>query len=49
VGTLNNLTVAGDVTANSNVVIADGPTEKTHAANKNYVDTRSIAMGIALS
>lgn len=49
VGTLNNLTVTGDVTANSNVVVAAGPTEKTHAANKNYVDTRSIAMGIALS
>ncbi len=49
VGTLNNLTVSGNITANSNVIVSAGPTEKEHATNKNYVDNRSIAMGIALS
>jgi hypothetical protein len=61
VGTLNNLTVAGQVTVNtgitasgdistsSNVIVANAPTASTHATNKKYVDTRSIAMTIALS
>ena len=61
VGTLNNLTVTGQVTVNnaitatgdistsSNVIITTAPTASTHATNKKYVDTRSIAMTIALS
>lgn len=61
VGTLNNLTVGGNVTvnnavtatgnitANSNVVISTAPTAPAHATNKQYVDTKSIAMSIALS
>jgi len=61
VGTLDNLTVAGQVTVNtgitatgdistsSNVIVATAPTASTHATNKKYVDTRSIAMTIALS
>ena len=61
VGTLNNLTVTGQVTVNnaitatgdistsSNVIITTAPTASTHATNKKYVDTKSIAMSIALS
>ena len=61
VGNLDNLTVDGNVTVNnavtatgnittsSNVVIPATPTASTHATNKRYVDTRSIAMSIALS
>jgi hypothetical protein len=61
VGTLNNLTVTGQVTVNngitatgdistsSNVIVANAPTASTHATNKKYVDTKSIAMTIALS
>ena len=61
VGTLNTLTVTGLVTANdeitavgdittdSNVVVAQGPSLTTHATNKQYVDARSVAMAIALS
>ncbi len=49
VGTLTDVTVAGDITANNNVVINKLPTSITHAANKKYVDSRSIAMSIALS
>ena len=49
VGTLTNLTVSGTITANSNVAIATAPTSNTHATNKRYVDSRAIAMSIALS
>jgi hypothetical protein len=61
VGTLTNLTVTGDVTvnsgitatgditANSNVVIPTAPTATTHAANKQYVDTRAIAFAVGMS
>lgn len=61
VGALNNLTVTGQVTVNnaitatgnistsSNVIITNTPTASTHATNKKYVDTKSIAMSIALS
>jgi hypothetical protein len=48
VGTLTNLTVSGTVIANSNVAIATAPTSNTHATNKRYVDSRAIAMSIAL-
>jgi hypothetical protein len=48
VGTLTNLTVSGTITANSNVAIATAPTSNTHATNKRYVDSRAIAMSIAL-
>ena len=60
VGTLDNLIVAGQVTVNnaiaatgnittnSNVVISSVPTSPTHATNKKYVDTKAIAMSIAL-
>ena len=49
VGTLTSLEVAGDITADSNVVVPALPTTTTHATNKKYVDTRSIAMSIAMS
>ena len=49
VGTLNTLDVAGDVTTAANVVISTVPTAKTHATNKKYVDTRALAMSIAMS
>lgn len=39
----NNMTVGG------NVNIATTPTQATHATNKNYVDTRALAMSIAMS
>jgi hypothetical protein len=60
VGTLDNLTVdgnvtvnnavtaTGNITTNSNVVISTAPTAPAHATNKQYVDTKSIAMSIAL-
>ena len=48
VGTLTNLTVSGTITANSNIAIATAPTSNTHATNKRYVDSRAIAMSIAL-
>jgi hypothetical protein len=43
VGTLTNLSVAGNITAPT------APSQTTHATNKKYVDTRAIAMSIALS
>jgi hypothetical protein len=43
VGTLTNLSVAG------NISVPTQPSQTTHAANKRYVDTRAIAMSIALS
>jgi hypothetical protein len=43
VGTLTNLAVAGNISS------ATKPTLPNHITNKNYVDTRAIAMGIALS
>jgi hypothetical protein len=61
VGTLTELTVAGEVTVNnaitasgnitteSNVVVNTTPSAKTHATNKRYVDSRAVAMSIALS
>jgi hypothetical protein len=49
VGVLNTLEVAGDVTADANVVISNVPTLKTHATNKKYVDNRAIAISIAMS
>jgi hypothetical protein len=61
VGTLNELSVegelsvnnsiaaTGDITTDSNVVVSTLPTTSAHATNKQYVDTRSIAMSIAMS
>jgi hypothetical protein len=49
VGTLTDLEVAGDVTANSNVIVEQLPTSINHVTNKKYVDARAAAMGIALS
>jgi hypothetical protein len=43
VGTLTNLSVAG------NISVPTTPSHPTHASNKRYVDTRAIAMSIALS
>lgn len=42
-------TVTNNVTVGGNVNITTLPTEIQHATNKNYVDTRSLAMSIALS
>jgi cytoskeletal protein CcmA (bactofilin family) len=49
VGVLTELEVAGDITADANIVVATTPTVATHATNKKYVDTRAIAMSIAMS
>ena len=43
VGTLTELSVAG------NISVPTTPSQTTHATNKKYVDTRAIAMSIALS
>jgi len=43
VGTLTNLSVAG------NISVPTLPSQTTHATNKRYVDSRAIAMSIALS
>lgn len=43
VGTLTQLSVAG------NISVPTTPSQTTHATNKKYVDTRAIAMSIALS
>jgi hypothetical protein len=48
--TVNNaITATGNITTGGNVVISQVPTASTHATNKQYVDTKSIAMSIALS
>jgi hypothetical protein len=49
VGTLNNLEVSGNIVADTNVVISTTPTAKTHATNKKYVDSKAVALSIALS
>ena len=50
VGINSTLTVSGNINALNNKVINVGAaTSSTDATNKNYVDTRSIAMSIALS
>jgi hypothetical protein len=49
VGTLTNLAVTGNITAGSNVVISTTPTQLTHATNKQYVDTRALALSVAMS
>jgi len=38
-----------NITANGNISISTAPTSTAHAANKKYVDVRSVAMSIALS
>jgi hypothetical protein len=47
--TAGSAAVTNDVTVGANVNIATIPTQIQHATNKNYVDTRSLAMSIALS
>lgn len=42
-------TVSGNITTDSNFIVSTPPTATTHATNKKYVDTRAIAMSIALS
>jgi hypothetical protein len=39
----------GDLTASKNVNISTLPTQSQHAANKQYVDAKAVAMSIALS
>lgn len=48
VGILTSVEVAGDITADANVVISTAPTLTSHATNKKYVDKKSAAMAIAL-
>lgn len=45
----NGITATGDISTSSNVIVTNAPTASTHATNKKYVDTKSIAMSIALS
>ena len=47
--TAGSATVTNDITVGANVNIATIPTQIQLATNKNYVDTRSLAMSIALS
>jgi len=49
VGTLTDLTVTNNITANSNIVVAAAPSAATHATNKKYVDSRSVAIAVAMS
>lgn len=43
------ITAAGDITTSSNVVVNNAPVASTHVTNKQYVDSRSVAMAVALS
>lgn len=43
------INATGNITTSSNVVVNKLPTQTSHAANKQYVDVRSIAMAIAMS
>lgn len=43
------ITATGNIVANSNVLIDAAPSAVNHASNKQYVDTRSLAMAIAMS
>ena len=43
------ITATGNIVANSNVLIDAAPSAINHASNKQYVDTRSLAMAIAMS
>ena len=45
----NGITATGDISTSSNVIVTNAPTASTHATNKKYVDSKSIAMSIALS
>ena len=45
----NNVTVNNDVTVGQNVIISKLPSSASHATNRQYVDTRSLAMAIAMS
>jgi hypothetical protein len=44
----NTITSNGNIVANSNVIINNTPTQSNHAANKSYVDSRALALSIAL-
>lgn len=44
-----NITATGNVTVGQHVVINNVPTISAHATNKQYVDTRAVAMSIAMS
>lgn len=44
-----NISATGNITAGNNVIINTIPSATTHATNKQYVDTRSLAMAIAMS
>jgi UDP-3-O-[3-hydroxymyristoyl] glucosamine N-acyltransferase len=44
-----SITSTGDINANANVLISTVPTEPTHATNKSYVDTRALALAVAMS
>jgi hypothetical protein len=46
---VGGMTTSQDIISNSNVVVPRLPSLTTHAANKRYVDTRSIAISVALS
>lgn len=43
------ITAAGDITTASNVIVTNVPVASTHVTNKQYVDSRSVAMAVALS
>lgn len=45
----NNITAGGNITAGQNVIINSAPSTANHATNKQYVDSRSIAISIAMS
>lgn len=45
----NTISVTDTVTVGSNVNISTPPTNAQHATNKGYVDSRSIALSVALS
>lgn len=45
----NTATIGGDVAVSGNVNVSTLPTQSYHATNKKYVDSRAIAMSIALS
>jgi hypothetical protein len=46
---VNGMTTSQDIVSQSNVVVPRLPSLTSHAANKKYVDTRSIAISVALS
>jgi hypothetical protein len=49
VNTSSTITTTGNITTSANIVISTAPTATNHATNKAYVDTKSVAMSIAMS